>query len=273
MDTIFLVGELALSFLCLSKRFQLRRYSQRCAPYHGVCSTLLAKARMRGCRLRWPSDMVFGDLEVSAEDRMKCFLKVEADARNEGVDYEGEVKVARVSDAEGDSGGVEPIVLTGFAYDIGPDTIAALKETLLASDLVLAWGTVGMCESSAFQAGQQCLVDFGTAKPPAETPAIAPALTRNPLRSVLLGDSTVEWCTRFLDSDGELGGDLVGAGLASYACRESSALCGLMGLFPSRMAQGCLTMRTPLESEFVYSQMKPPVDDEEDEDEDEEEED
>ena len=130
MDTVFLVGELALPFLCLSKRFLFPRYAQACARYHGICSTLLAKARMRGCKLRWPSDMVLGDQEVSAADRLKCFVKFEADARSEGADYEGEAKVFKVSDAEVDGGGVEPVVLAGFAYDIGPETCAALKAEL-----------------------------------------------------------------------------------------------------------------------------------------------
>lgn len=249
---------------------------------------------MRGCQLRWPIDMVMGDIEVSADDRMKCFLKVEPDARNEGADYDGEAKVFKVSDAEVDALGVDEVKLSGHAYDIGPETCAALKAALQSTDLVVVWGTVGVCESSAFQAGQQCLVDFGSTKkapeppaaaavatkaavpakgaPPAATPAPA-AITKNPLRTVLVGDSTVEWFTRFLDSDGELQGDLVGAGRVSFATRESCVFAGLMGLLPSKMAQSAFVQRTPLESEFVYSTVRSEQDEEEDEEEEDEEED
>jgi hypothetical protein len=237
--------------------------------------------------------MVLGDLEVTQADRQKCFVKFEPDARNEGADYEGEAKVFRVSDAEEDGGGVDPEVLAGYAYDIGPETCAALKAAVGAADLVVVWGAVGVCESSSFQAGQQCLVDCASTKPqpePAAAPAKAapipaaggkgapvaapaapavPQLTKNPLRTVLIGDSTVEWFARMLDSDGELGGDLVGAGMVTYASRESSVFSGLLGLFPSRMAQGCITMREPKEHEFVYSEKNPPEEEEEEDEEDE----
>jgi len=230
-----------------------------------------------------------GDLAVTDAEKLKCFTKFEADARNEGTDYDGEAKVFRVSDAETDTGGVEPVPLTGFAYDIGPETIAALKASLQSADLVVAWGTVGVCESGAFQAGQQCLVEFGSTKivpepapakvavpakgaPPAAAP-VKPALTKNPLRTVLLGDSCVEWFTRILDSDGELGGDLVGAGVVSYANRESTAFAGLMGLFPSRMTQAALAKRAPQPGEFVYSVKKIEEEEEDDEDDEDEEED
>jgi hypothetical protein len=90
---------------------------------------------------------------------------------------------------------------------------------------------------------------------------------------VLIGDATVEWFTRLLDADGEHGGDLVGAGMVSYATRESSVFAGLLGLLPSRLVQGCLATRAPREDEFVYSQKKPPVVEEDDEDDEDEEDD
>lgn len=292
MDTIFLTGELAVAFLCLSKRYQFQRYSLQCARYHNACAALLAKARMRGCQLRWPVDMVMGDTEVTATDRLKCFEKFEADARNEGADYEGEAKVFKVSDAEVDGGGVEPVVLGGYAYDLGPESCAALKAALQGADLVVVWGTAGVCESGSFQAGQQCLVECAAPKPPPEptavpakpaantkgaaassaTPAV-PAPTQNPLRTVLVGDATVEWFTRIVDPDGELEGDLVGAGRVSYATRESSVFTGLMGLLPSRLVQGCLSARAPQQGEFVYSQPKPPAEDDDEDEEDDDEDD
>ena len=293
VETIFLVGEFSLPFLCLSKRYQFRRY-QECAKYHSVCSSLLAKARMRGCRLRWPVDMVMGDMEINSEERLKCFVKFEVDSRNEGADYEGEAKVFKVSDSEIDAGGVDPILLSGFAYDLGPETCAALKTSLQQADLVVVWGTAGVCESSAFQAGQQCLVEFSSTKPLPEAPpvkaapasgakgapaasasaaATEPALTKNPQRTVLIGDATVEWFARMLDSDGELAGDLVGAGMVSYATRESAVFAGLMGLFPSRMMQGGLSRRAPLDSEFEYRRVRPLEEEDDDEEEEEEDED
>ena len=44
---------------------------------------------------------------------------------------------------------------------------------------------------------------------------------RKSTRTLLIGDSTVEWFARILDPDGESGGDIVGAGRVAYATRES----------------------------------------------------
>jgi hypothetical protein len=293
MDSIYVVGELALPFLCLSKRYSFVHYSADCAKYHSVCTALLAKARMRGCRLRWPSDMLMGDEAIKPADKLKCFLKFEPDARNEGADYDGEAKAFKVSDAETVGSGTNAVLLTGYAYDIGPETCASLKESLQNTDLVLLWGPAGVVESSAFQAGQQVLAEFGTTKVQPDAPAPASArptgkaagnvtsnsaattaaaaatLTKNPLRTVLVGDSTVEWCTRLLDSDGELGGDLVAAGCVSYATRDSAVVGALLGLYPSRVLQEMLLTRPTAESELLYSKKIVEVEEEEDdEDED-----
>ena len=40
-------------------------------------------------------------------------------------------------------------------------------------------------------------------------------------RTLLIGDSTVEWFSRILDPDGEQGGNIVGAGRVAYATRKS----------------------------------------------------
>jgi len=248
VDTIFLTGELALPFVCLSKRYLLAEYAH-CAVYHSVCTSLLAKARMRGCNLCWPSDLVFGDEKVKASDMLKPYENFEPDARGEGFEYEGEGRAVHVSDhAQGqDEGAVETEVIRGFAYDLGPVTCAALREALQAADLVWVWGTPGLCEASAFQAGLQCLVEG----------------TKDDRKTVLIGDCTVEWFARLLDSDGELNGDLVAAGAVAYLSRDSSVVAGVMGLYPSPLVQKSFSMRTPLADEFVYS--KKAIEEEEEE--------
>ena len=40
-------------------------------------------------------------------------------------------------------------------------------------------------------------------------------------KTLLIGDSSVEWFSRILDPDGELNGDIVGAGRVTYATRKS----------------------------------------------------
>ena len=40
-------------------------------------------------------------------------------------------------------------------------------------------------------------------------------------RTLLVGDSTVEWYARVLDPDGQYDGDIVGAGRVAYATRKS----------------------------------------------------
>ena len=80
--------------------------------------------------------------------------------------------------------------------------------------------------------------------------------------SIVVGQSTVEWTTRMVDSDGELGGDLVASGAVSFACRRSSSVCGrLAGIESSVMTQG-LMFRAPEEGEWVYQTKQEPVEEE-----------
>lgn len=121
----------------------------------------------------------------------------------------------------------------------------------------------GVCEVSSFQTGQRSLIaasahikqpdkailqkmssllvtpsietktDPKSKKRTVPEPLIARAesvLTVIPMktvRSLLVGDSTVEWYSRILDPDGGLEGDIVGAGIVTYATRKSDVRTSL----------------------------------------------
>lgn len=294
MDSVVVVGEMALPFIGLSRNITLAKHRSLCAIHRAACIQLLQKARLRGCPLTWPCDVVQGDEEVTLADRRRCSEKVEPDARADGGDYEGELRTVNLAAAMagedisddfvlgGETGmqaGVASstcsVVVDGYVYDIGPQTSAALKSMVTAADIVLVWGTVGVCEMSSFQAGQLSLVEAAAHKVTDDsndtTTAPADQLTRNLRQTLLLGDSCVEWFTRVVDSDGELGGDLVAAGAIAYAERNSAVPVGLLGRVPSQQALSNDTtkLRPTTATEWVYSKRVLAADDEE-EDEDEE---
>lgn len=234
----------------------------------------------------WPSDVVQGEDPLKSGDVWKCYDKFEPEARNEGTEYTGDTKTVNyLLDApqpddyhlatEQGHPALKHVVVDGYIYDIGPDTIRAMKDIVSAADLVLTWGTVGVCELSSFQVGQQNLVDVAAVKaPPSTVVAVAPQdLTRNPQLSLLLGDSCVEWFTRLIDSDGELKGDLVAAGCVTYANRNSAIPCGVLGQYPSAVLREELKLRPAVEGEWIYSKRVIVPEDEEEEEEEEEEED
>ena len=262
-------GELALAFLNISNRYVLKKYTHSLSDYRDVCMALQTKAKMKGCRLVLPVDLIVGDEKVSDDDKLKCFQQFEPDARNEGAEYEGEVKVfecgGRPDDWGDTDGATPPIVVDGFAYDIGPKSCQALQDIVLATELLLVWGPMGVCESSSFQGGQIALVNCSSTK---EAEGATTMRRSVPLQTVLIGDSTVEWYARMLDSDGELDGDLVGAGMVVYALRSSAILAGAMGLLSSKTMQSKLKLRPSLEDEWVYSHKKIEVEEDEDDDED-----
>ncbi len=151
-------------------------------------------------------------------------------------------------------------------YDIGPETCRALKEVLGAAELVLVWGTAGVCEVSSFQAGQQALVDSACAKVSEDEAAPSgEAATRNPLHTLLLGESAVEWFCRLVDSDGEMGGDLVAAGLVAYTNRNSRLLSGLIGQVDLEPLRSDHLMRPPSADEWVYRKRVVVVEEEDEE--------
>jgi len=272
VDTVVLCGELALAFLSISSRCVLEKYKFSLTNYRDACLALLTKAKMKGCRIVLPVDLIVGDQTISDEDKLKCFQKFELDARNEGVEYEGETKVFECGSSWVEGGesvhDTESNVTSGFAYDIGPKSCQVLQDILATTELLLVWGLVGVCESSSFQSGQATLINSSKADGDVATNSTR----KSPLQTVLIGDSTVEWYARMLDSDGELNGDLVGAGLVAYSLRTSSILAGAMGMFASRTVQSKLKLRPSLEDEWVYSQKKIEEDEDEEDEEDEDEE-
>jgi hypothetical protein len=128
-----------------------------------------------------------------------------------------------------------------------------------------------VCELSSFQAGQQALVEGASVKVTEEAPlVVSPStLSKDPLVSVLLGESCCEWFCRFVDSDGELGGNLVAAGAVSFANRSSALVAGVLGRCASHLLarrDGAVKLRPCAEDEWVYSRRVAVVEEEEDED-------
>lgn len=269
-----LVGELALAFLSASSRCVFEKYKFILSDYHDVCVALMRKAKMKGCRFVLPVDLIVGDLSVSDDDKVKCFQQFDLDARNEGVEYEGETKVFECSGggAWNDDSNAKPSAMSGFAYDIGPKSCQVLQDVVATTELLLVWGLVGVCESSSFQSGQAALVTCSSSSNSSSKSDSDVTTRRGPLQTVLIGDATVEWYARMLDSDGELDGDLVGAGMVAYSLRTSSILAGAMGMYSSRTLQSKLKLRPSLEDEWVYSQKKLEEEEEEEEEDDDEDE-
>jgi len=258
VDDIFIAGEMCLAFVALSERVQLSKHMRMCAEHREVCVALLMKAKLRGCRLILPVDLLQGDEQLQSSHLAKAFVNIPNDARNEGADYDGETKVFsfEVNSPPNDchfQGSVpapvtKTIVFDGFVYDIGPESCKLLAQSIAEADLLFVWGTMGVCEVSSFQSGQITLVEAAnqlTAHPVRDAASLSPVQSlpmapqcRDPLRTMVLGDSSVEWFARLADSDGELAGDLVAAGIVTYACRDSVLHAGLLGLCTSNVING-----------------------------------
>lgn len=278
VDSIILGGEIAIPFIALYGGVVFSRYIQECAQYKTPCAEIMKKALLRGVKLLLPVDVMTGDEAIPADARSKVFTSVDPDARDEGVDYDGEAKVVTIFDQETDA--VATKVVDRYVGDVGERTCKLIQEEVATSDLLVAWGTMGACEVSSFQAGQRALVNAAVltpmdpeAKPTPEmsTPCgLRAAESGRPAHTWLIGDGTVEWFTRIADTDGELGGDLVAAGRVAFCSRASSAPVGLLGLCGSRVVPS-LARRDPLTggSEWTMNYWKPlEVEDEEEDEED-----
>ena len=141
------------------------------AEYNAVARHLIAKARLRGVNFVLPVDVLVADELIRPELKRKCFDTFDADSRDEGADYDGEIKSVFVgyppdSPASAELALVGPylgcpapanddVFIRGFIYDIGEASRKTLQATVAASDLLLVWGTVGVCEVSGFQMGQR----------------------------------------------------------------------------------------------------------------------
>ena len=167
-------------------------------------------------------------------------------------------------------------VVPGYVYDVGPLTCQAIRSEVAASDIVLVWGTVGACEFASFQSGQRALVE-STVKTTTTTSddddAEATSTTTSssssqPLHTLVVGDASVEWFARVVDSDGDMDGDLVKHGRVAFASRESSLVCGLLTGRPSPILSTVQRREPIAETEMAYNRVVKSDDDDDDGDND-----
>ena len=213
---------------------------------------------------------MLGEDPVKQSDRKKCDTNVLPDARSEGSEYEGEVKVVNLTQYHIPKTSTNPI-LPGYIYDIGPDSVKALQGYIQAADVVMQWGTSGMCEVNSFQTSQQAIIQsINSIKSNTVVNGVIPI--NNGCNVIVWGENTVEWYTRFIDSDGELEGDLVGRGSSvTYMNRDVSLFKGIIGRYHSALLKNKIQYRVPQAGEWIYT-LRRPEEEEEEEEEDEEEE-
>jgi 3-phosphoglycerate kinase len=164
---VFVGGELCIPFLALSGRVSFKQYQSLCADNRLVCLELVKKARMRGTKLLLPVDILSADEAIDAQLRRRCFDKFDADSRDEGADYNGEIKSVLVGYPENgplaeeytlvgplkdypqlEHYSVPKVSVEGFVYDIGEQSRKVLQEQLANCDLLVSWGPLGACEVS-----------------------------------------------------------------------------------------------------------------------------
>lgn len=287
---VILGGELAIPFLGLSGRVQFKEYDAVCSKYRAVCTHIVRKARLRGVNFVLPTDVVVSEDPIPQEKMTKCFEKFDSDSRDEGADFDSDIKNVFVgfppdnaADQEAtllgpilDGPRRDPcnIAVPGFVYDIGEASRKTMQQYLGQCEMLVVWGTAGVCEVSGFQMGQRTLVQASALpNPPEAKPGqlTYADTTGRPIHTWVIGDSAAEWYARICDSDGELGGDLVSAGRLSYVTRNSVFACGMIGNYPTTAFDSILR-RPSTELEWSLNhRVAPPLDDEDDEDVEEEE--
>jgi hypothetical protein len=251
---------MALPFIFVQSEMSFPDLIPCAAKYSSLVRIVLAKARLCGCNLYYPSDILVAEDPVKSSDKARCYQSISLDSRSDGAEYEGDVKNISLASPSSTS-------IWGYYYDLGTETCKNLQSLASSADLIVVWGTAGVCEMNSFQSGQQALIQAVTSKPSTEK------ATMNvlPSRQILIwGDSTVEWFARFLDSDGEMQGDLVSSGFVSYQDRDSTMLRGLLGFYSSEVLANSFVKRNSIEGEFVYSLRMFEVEEEEEEEEEEE---
>ncbi len=271
-----MVGELAIPFIALSlaEYVELYHHNDQCQQFYSVCKALILKARLVGCSLIWPEDVLIAEEPLKDAERTKCDLVIIPDARNEGADYEGEVRTVNLKAIVDSTVAKKEPIIPGYIYDIGPDSTKSLQFAIQSADIAVFWGTIGVCEVNNFQFSQHAILQAITGlKPPNPSGGAVPL--NNGVNIILWGEKTVEWFTRLGDPDGELQGDLVRNGSTlTYANRDSTIFSGMVGRFPSTVVQDRLLYRSSLQGEWIYINRKQEeLDEEEEEDEEEEDED
>ena len=154
--------------------------------YKESCAVIFQRARLRGVNIILPVDLVVGDEKVTAYAVDKSYERFDPEARDEGFDYEGETKLTSLVSEEA-------IVVSGYAYDVGPASISAMEKEIEKSNLLLVWGPCGLCEASAFQEGTKKFIGLTAKRPWSAEPTTECIKSRHVL---LVGDSTCEWFLR-----------------------------------------------------------------------------
>jgi hypothetical protein len=91
-NTIILVGEFCLPFIALQKNVIFHKY-KGLDNYKIACIELLKKARIRGCRIVLPEDLLIGNDFVSGDMKRICYNTVDNDSRDDGGDYDGDITI------------------------------------------------------------------------------------------------------------------------------------------------------------------------------------
>jgi hypothetical protein len=255
VDAVYIVGEMALPFIVLLADGKFPDLENKGLQYNSLCRLLLAKARLCGYTLLFPQDILIGEEPLKTEDKLKSYTNIVTESRSEGADYEGETKNITLSSLTAES------LTFGYYYDVGSETSKHFSSVASSYDLVFVWGTTGISEINNFQSGQQALVQAFALKPSSEEQKQVAAgsnadagVSQLPLKHIVVwGDSTVEWFARFLDSDGELNGNLVGGGFLTFQNRDSSILRAVLSYHASDVMEKGLTYREPVAGEWIYS--------------------
>jgi hypothetical protein len=238
-------------------------------PYATACRTLLAKARLSGCHLVLPLDVMLAEEKVNIQQvHQRLYYHTNPQqtilTRSDGIDYEFDTKILPAFEAIQLSQ-----MMVMYAYDIGPQTQTFMTDMLLTSDICYIYGPVGMTEVSVFQGGQNALAQ-----------AIQTNVTQgNKTQIFLWGNETIEWLGRLIDSDNEFEGNLISSGHVKYANRNSSLFQGILlnlstedeATKQSAVMRHGLIQRPAMETEWSYSKPRPSEEDEEEEEEEEDE--
>jgi hypothetical protein len=258
-NTIINCGEMMIPFLGVMYKKQYVFSKHETGNYNEVCLYLLKQSKLRGTLLLLPNDVLIGDEAVKNLDRV--YEKYDPEARDEGVEYEGEKTNLAL-----DSTSTTVQKINGHIYDVGSSTCETICDTLKSSNIVLLWGPAGVCESSAFQFGQRCIIE-SISKKPDNGEGNTENAESNSKYTIVLGDSTCEWFSRVVDGDGEMGGDLVKYGRVSFMDRKSAPFIGILTMQNSNLLSNIL-LRAPNSDEFVYNDVVVNKDEEEEEEED-----
>ena len=142
-----------------------------------------------------------------------------------------------------------------------------LKDAPSLEEIKTVQAALDLPAIGMMRTGEKTFKELDLSKDSAEAEAqegdtAAAAATLAPKVTIVLGGATTEWCTRFLDSDGELQGDLIACGAVTYASRRAAIVCGRLAAVPSSLFENGLMFREPDESEWAYQGKIEPVEEE-----------